>query len=50
LEDQVNSDRERKDAVDQFAFCRAKIEVEAAIVFSKTRQAIQFIDLFSGED
>ena len=50
LKDEVNRHRDRKHAVDQFALCRAQIEVKAAIIFGEAWQAVKIVDLLDGQD
>jgi hypothetical protein len=50
LKDEVDRYRDRNYAIDQFTLRRAQIEVKAAILFGKTRQAIKVVDLLGGQD
>ena len=50
LKDEVNRHRDRKHAVDQFAFRRAQIEVKAAIIFGEAWQTVKIVDFLGGQD
>ena len=50
LKDEVNRHRNRIHTVDQAAFRRTQIEVEAAVIFRKVWQAVKIVDFLDGQD